>query len=86
MLETTQETTPKDVVRALCGYGCRTDEFIEDVIDELRKTHRTEQAGVIRSFQNIMKHYSSFSSDGRNEAAVDLCKEVTKIKIGIPFI
>ena len=52
-----------------------TDEtVVQGIIEELMVSHRTLQQNFWRVMMQVIKRYSEFSFDGRNEGAVEMCK------------
>lgn len=54
------------------------DPVVKGIIDELEVSHRTLQQNFWRVMMQVIKKYSEFGSDGRNEGAVELCKYITE--------
>jgi lipoate-protein ligase B len=81
--------TPKEFVQTMrmmpCGYQGR---LVEEIVDEMVKEHRTNQASVVRNLQHILQAFSQRqpATDPRNQAAVEFADEVAKIEKPIPYI
>lgn len=65
--------------------------IIEGVVEALRMNHRTLQQNFWRMMMQVIKQYSEFRHDLRNEGSVELCKfikeEVEKNhKEYLPFV
>ena len=88
--EETKEAVAK-LMNALNVMGTKKD-VVEGIIEELRCTHRTLQQNFWRVILEVMKQYSEFRFDLRNEASVELCKYITEklaedeSKTYLPFI
>ena len=50
----------------------------EGIIKELQVTHRTLQQNFWRVMVEVVRQYSEFRHDLRNEGSVELCKAITK--------
>ncbi len=56
-----------------------SDRKVKDgIIEALRCSHRTLQENFWRVMIDVIKEYSTFHCDLRNEAAVNLCKFITE--------
>jgi len=53
-------------------------EVIDGIIEILHTTHRTLQQNFWRVMVEVMKQYSEFRHDLRNEGSVKLCKFITE--------
>jgi len=51
-------------------------QVVEGIIEELQGTHRTLQQNFWRVMMGVIKEYSEFRHDLRNEGAVELCKYI----------
>jgi hypothetical protein len=52
--------------------------IVEGVVEALRMNHRTLQQNFWRMMLEVIKQYSEFRHDLRNEASVELCKFFTE--------
>ncbi len=50
------------------------DPVVQGIIEELMVSHRTLQQNFWRVMMQVIKRYSEFSHDARNEGAVEMCK------------
>jgi polyhydroxyalkanoate synthesis regulator phasin len=62
--------------------------MVQEIVQELNIEHRTNQASVIRTMQNILQAFAQSSpvTDLRNEAAVNFAEKVAEIENPIPYI
>ena len=72
------------ICRASNGGVCK--EIVEGIVDGLRCEHRTLQADFWRAIQLAAIQYSEFNHDLRNQAAVEMCKNIKNDGKGIPRI
>ena len=47
---------------------------VKGIVESLQMSHRTLQQNFWRVMMQVIKEYSEFGSDGRNEGAVEMCK------------
>jgi hypothetical protein len=62
------------------------EDFAKELANNFRKEHRTLQQGIIKVLAVFIAEVSTFSTDLRNEAAVQWCKKVSEIEAIFPFI
>ena len=54
-----------------------SDKQVADgILEALQMSHRTLQQNFWRVMMQVIKEYSEFRCDGRNEGAVELCKYI----------
>lgn len=52
------------------------DPVVQGIIEQIMVSHRTLQQNFWRVMMQVIKRYSEFSHDLRNEGAVELCKYI----------
>jgi len=62
------------------------DDIAQAISNVLLKEHRTIQQSFFRSFKQSMDAYSKGGSDGRNEGAIQLAKEIHNSDVFLPFV
>ena len=69
-----------------CNYMGGEKERAEILAKVLQSEHRTIQQSFMRVFKMAMVEYSESNTDGRNESAVALAKEIANSNEYLPFI
>ena len=81
----------RDLMNALNVMGTKKD-IAEGIMEELGCTHRTLQQNFWGVMIDVIREYSEFRHDLRNEASVELCKFLTErlkedeSKTYLPFV
>ena len=79
------EKAMRDLLDASNVMGSN-DDIAQAISNVLLKEHRTLQQAFFRSFKQAMGAYSEGGSDGRNEGAVQLAKEIHNSDVYLPFV
>jgi hypothetical protein len=83
-LRTTLKTSTKELVDSVNGG---TPEFLaEAMFEAMHATHRTLQQDFFRGLVLFIDKMKDMPTDLRNEACVEWCKDVSKIKTNFPRI
>jgi phosphoenolpyruvate-protein kinase (PTS system EI component) len=70
--ETAYDAT-KEILDAVNIMG-NDKEVVEGIVEALQHNHRTLQQNYWRVMMQVIKEYSEFRHDMRNEGSVDMCK------------
>lgn len=65
-----------DLSSAVNVMSTDEDAISKMIVDRIQREHRTLQQSMIKVIAGVLVHYADASSDGRNEAAVRLCRDV----------
>lgn len=63
------------------GGSCK--EIAQGMVEALLKEHRTLQQDFWRAVLLTAREYAKFNHDLRNQDAVEMCKKITELNIGL---
>lgn len=91
--KTQQETAKEaiDVIMNAVNIMGSDEKVAKGIIESLQTNHRTLQQNFWRVMMQVIKEYSEFRTDMRNEGAVELCKYIkeqveTNHKEYLPYV